>query len=145
MFILERKKHLASLSPRKAKIKEKKAIKAAAAEGRKYGCSRRSCIFPNVSGHLDEGRDRTPPRIGLWWHQIESLSEVICHPEAHPIVVPILHITGIKANASAIFVGSVICTQLFRKGVDPCIPCLPLQERSLIRLNSRISENGLRQ
>jgi hypothetical protein len=41
------------------------AMEADIAQGRKYGCTRKNCRRPNVSGHRVAGLEKTPPIRGL--------------------------------------------------------------------------------
>ena len=41
------------------------AMEADTAQGRKYGCTRKNCRRPSVSGHLVAGLENTPPIGGL--------------------------------------------------------------------------------
>ena len=72
------------------------AIKPATTQGRKYGCTRKNCRCPKVSGHRVAGLARMPPIMGL------ENSTWVCmakdnYGATYAIVEPMLHIKGIKA------------------------------------------------
>ena len=70
-----------SFNPKNEIIKITIAINPDVAQGRKYGCCRKYCIRPKVSGHLVAGLEREPPIMGLGerlsmatrWEQLMSL------------------------------------------------------------------------
>jgi len=93
------------LSPIKPITNVNEARLAATIQGRIYGCSSKRVIPPKTSGHLVAGLLRTPPIIGL--QNLLAVQPEDPSDETYAIVLPALHMSGIRAKASPTLVESV--------------------------------------
>lgn len=96
---------ITSLSATNPPKNDMKAIVAVAKHGKKYGWILRYASLPKVSGHRSAGRDRSPPMIGL--RKNNNLRCCVGIDMIYPSVMPVHHISGIRAKASAMLVESV--------------------------------------
>jgi len=94
---------LTSFNPTKPTTNVRNATMPVTKHGKRYGCVTKKC--PNECGHLVAGLLKIPPMIGLR----RRLAPISCAFQifTHPSVIPALHMIGIRAKASPMFVASV--------------------------------------
>ena len=97
-----------SFSARAAIMNVANAMEADIAQGRKYGCTRKNCRRPNVTGHRLAGLENTPPIRGLGSQWLKYPINSENRRTTYPNVEPVLHIKGSKAKTSPILESSVI-------------------------------------